>query len=43
LQLFAALAGVGVGIVVAGIDREVAVEVSGREGNGTSGVDGSGG
>ena len=38
-----ALAGVGVGIVVAGIDGEVVVEVSGREGNRNSGVDGSGG
>jgi hypothetical protein len=43
LQLFAALAGVGVGMVVAGIDGEVVVEVSGREGNGSSGVNGSGG
>jgi hypothetical protein len=41
LQLFAALVGVGVGMVVAGIDG--VVEVSGREGNGSGGVDGSGG
>jgi hypothetical protein len=41
LQLFAALVGVGVGMVVAGIDG--VVEVSGREGNGSSGIDGSGG
>jgi hypothetical protein len=35
------LVGVGVGMVVAGIDG--VVEVSGREGNGSSSVDGSGG